>query len=38
VEWCGHERLLLAVGIFGSSRSFINGSSFFYVSGTDVAF
>jgi hypothetical protein len=26
------------VGIFRSSRSFIDGSSFFFVSGTDVAF
>jgi hypothetical protein len=26
------------MGIFGSSRSFISGSSFFFVTGTDVAF
>jgi hypothetical protein len=37
-EWCGLQGLLLAVGIFGSSRSFIGGSSLFFVFGTDVAF
>jgi hypothetical protein len=37
-EWCGLQGLLLAVGIFESPRSFIGGSSFFFVSGTDVAF
>jgi hypothetical protein len=35
---CGSWGLLLAVGISGSSRSFINGYSFFFVSGTDMLF
>jgi hypothetical protein len=37
-EWCGYQGLLLVVGIFRSSRSFIGGSSFFFISWTDVAF
>jgi hypothetical protein len=37
-ELCDHQELLLIVGIFGSSRSFIGGSSFFFVSRTNVAF
>jgi hypothetical protein len=32
------SRTFLAVGIFGSSRRFISGASFFFISGTDVAF
>jgi hypothetical protein len=37
-EWCGHQGLLLAVGIFGSSRIFIGASSFFFISVADVDF
>jgi hypothetical protein len=37
-EWCGLQGFRLAVGIFGSSRSFIGSSSFFVVFGTDVVF
>jgi hypothetical protein len=38
VEWCGFRGLLLAVGISGSSRSFIDGYFFFFISKTDVVF
>jgi hypothetical protein len=36
--WCGFRGFRLAVGIFGSSRSFIDSSSFFFISRTDVVF
>jgi hypothetical protein len=37
-ECCGLRGFHLAVGILGSSRSFIGSSFFFFVSGTDVVF
>jgi hypothetical protein len=37
-EWCGLRGFRRAVGIFGSSRSFIGSFSFFFVFGTYVVF
>jgi hypothetical protein len=37
-EWGDLRGFHLAVGIFGSSRSFIGSSFFFSISGTDVVF